>query len=61
MPVTRPERPQFVNGAERHVWQLLHDQLGPEDALISGLRITDRAKDHEADFVVLMPGAGAPF
>lgn len=58
MPICRPERPKFANGAEQHVWSRLHDQLGRRDVLLSGLRITDHKKDHEADVVVVLPGAG---
>ena len=58
MPILRPEHPRFANGAEREVWQLLVDQLFDDEALLSGLRVTDRAKDHEADVVVLSPRAG---
>jgi hypothetical protein len=58
VPVLRPERPRFANGAERQVWELLRNQLRSNDILMSGLRITDRAKDHEADVVVILPGAG---
>jgi hypothetical protein len=58
MPILRPERPRFVNGAERQVWETLRDQLTAADALMAGLRISERRKDHEADLVVLMPGAG---
>jgi hypothetical protein len=54
----RPESPRFASGAERAVWQTLVRQLGDEDVLISGLRFTDRAKDHEADLVLLLPGFG---
>ncbi|MGN6608136.1 MAG: NERD domain-containing protein [Jatrophihabitans sp.] len=58
MPICRPESPRFQNGAEHKVWQTLRDQLGPSDVLISGLRFTDRSKDHEADLVLLLPGRG---
>lgn len=54
----RPESPRFANGAEKTVWDALCAQLGPSDVLLSGLRFTDRAKDYEADVVVLMPGYG---
>jgi hypothetical protein len=54
----RPELPRFASGAERAVWQTLVRQLGKDDVVISGLRFTDRAKDHEADLVLLLPGFG---
>ena len=59
MPILRPERPRFASGTERLVWELLRRQLRAEDVLMSGLRITDHGKDHEADVVVLLPGTGA--
>lgn len=40
------------------MWQRLCEQLGDEDVLISGFRVTDRDKDHEADLVLLLPGYG---
>ena len=58
VPTLRPERPKFANGAERTVWQHLRDQLSAEAALLSGLRVTTHAKDHEADVVVAVPGYG---
>ena len=53
-----PEDPRFTTTSEREVWTRLRDGLGDEDVLIANLRLTDDAKDHEADLVVLMPGAG---
>lgn len=58
MPICRPEQPRFGSGAERQVWDRLKVQLGPDDVLLAGIRVSDRAKDHEADLVVLMPGGG---
>ncbi|MDT0203803.1 NERD domain-containing protein [Nocardioides sp. AE5] len=55
---TFPAEPKFVNGAEREVFETLRDGLGDDDVVIANLRLTDEAKDHEADFVVLMPGIG---
>jgi hypothetical protein len=58
VPICRPEHPSFASSAERQVWGLLRDQLGKDDVLLTNVRVTDRAKDHEADIVLLMPGAG---
>ena len=58
MPILRPEHPRFASTAEQQVWQLLCDQLFDDEALLAGIRVTDRKKDHEADLVVLSPGAG---
>jgi ATP:corrinoid adenosyltransferase len=59
VPICRPENPRFASAAERQVWELLRGQLRKTDVLLSGIRVTDRKKDHEADLVVLMPDAGA--
>jgi len=53
-----PESPAFANTSERVVWECLRDSLAPDDVLIANLRLTDEAKDYEADLVVLMPGHG---
>ena len=53
-----PEEPTFVTASEREVWERLRDGLGPDDVLMSGVRLTDEDKDHEADLVVLMPDVG---
>jgi len=58
MPTCRPERPSLQSPTERIVWELLREQLGPDVLLLSGLRLTNRDKDHEADVVVAMPGHG---
>lgn len=58
MPVTHPESPGFANGAEHRVWQELDRQLGDEDFVVVGQRVTDHDKDHEADFVVAIDGLG---
>lgn len=58
MPQMSPDDPRFVNATEETVWNLLGDQLLDEDAVIFGQRVTDHVKDHEADFVVAIEGAG---
>lgn len=58
VPICLPEHPRFANQTERHVWTLLRDQLMDDDVLLAGVRVTDRMKDHEADLVVISPGAG---
>lgn len=40
------------------MWTRLRAQLGSGDLLLANVRITDRTKDHEADVVVALPGAG---
>jgi hypothetical protein len=58
MPRCIPEHPQLTTATEWATWQRLRDQLRPDDVLLSNVRFTDRTKDHELDFIVLMPGAG---
>lgn len=58
MTITLPEHPRLANETERKVWQLLVEQLGEQDLLIAGQRVTDHLKDHEIDFVVAIEGAG---
>ena len=58
MTVCRPESPAFESGAEREAWRRLRQQLGGADVLLANVRITDHAKDHEADLIVVLPGAG---
>ena len=58
MPVTLPEKPRFINDWEENVWRALDEQLGPDDLIVVGQRVTDHKKDHEIDFVVAIEGAG---
>ena len=58
MTTTGTETPRLANAAERRVWDALVDQLGPDDVVIPGKRVTDHLKDHEVDFVVAIEGAG---
>jgi hypothetical protein len=53
-----PENPQFETATEREVWEALRDELGPDDVLMANLRLTDEVKDHEADIVAVIAGAG---
>ena len=58
MPVLIPEAPSFTTSSEREVWELLREQLGDDDLLISGQRISARDKDHEIDICVAFADAG---
>ena len=58
MPVTLPEDPRLANDSERQVFDALCAQLGPDDVVIAGKRVTDHLKDHEIDFLVAIQGAG---
>ncbi|MGZ5416245.1 MAG: NERD domain-containing protein [Nocardioides sp.] len=53
-----PEDPRFTTESERQVWARLRDSLTPGAVLLANFRITDEAKDHESDLVVLMPEVG---
>ena len=53
-----PAEPVFLNNAEREVCERLVRNLGEDDVVLANLRLTDHHQDHEADLVVLMPGAG---
>lgn len=58
MSITHTDTPRLANRAERRVYQALVDQLQPNDLVVAGQRVTDHLKDHEADFVVAIEGAG---
>jgi len=53
-----PAEPLFTTESERVVWETLKRGLEQGDWLLANLRLTDEAKDHEADLVLLLPGAG---
>ncbi|QNN52333.1 nuclease-related domain-containing DEAD/DEAH box helicase [Nocardioides mesophilus] len=53
-----PEDPRFTTGSERQVWTRLRNSLPSGAVLLANFRITDEAKDHECDLVVLMPEVG---
>ena len=53
-----PEHPKFETATEREVWEVLRTKLGPDDVLMANLRLSDEVKDHEADIVAIISGAG---
>lgn len=53
-----PEHPKFETATEREVWEVLGAKLGPDDVLMANLRLSDEVKDHEADIVAIIAGAG---
>jgi len=57
-PLLVPEDPRFTTESEHAVWAQLRDTLAPRDTLIANHRLTDSAKDHEADLVIVMPDVG---
>ncbi|HPY24362.1 MAG TPA: NERD domain-containing protein [Mycobacterium sp.] len=58
MPIVIPDRPRPANASEEKVLNLLREQLGDDDVVVVGQRVTDHQKDHEIDFVVAIEGAG---
>ncbi|HSJ22567.1 MAG TPA: NERD domain-containing protein [Nocardioidaceae bacterium] len=58
MPILLPPEPSFTTPSEQKVWEALRDQLGEDDVLMAGLRISDRGKDHEIDLAVAFAGGG---
>lgn len=53
-----PVAPDFTTHSERIVWQQLRDTLPGGSLLLANRRVTDRSKDHEADLIAVVPGAG---
>ena len=58
MPTLIPAQPGFATTSERKVWELLRSQLGDDDVLVSGQRISSRDKDHEIDICVAFADGG---
>ena len=58
MPIVIPDRPRPANASEEKVLNLLREQLGDDDVVVVGQRVTDHQKDHEIDFVVAIEGGG---
>ncbi|RKS77500.1 AAA domain-containing protein [Motilibacter peucedani] len=58
MPRCLPEHPNFTTTSEKVAWEAVRAALGPDDVLVSNLRITDETQDYEADLVVILPGFG---
>jgi hypothetical protein len=56
-----PLEPGFGSGrtAERHVWEVLRDQLSADAALLHSVTMIERATEYEADLVIGGPGVGA--
>ncbi len=53
-----PAHPKFETATEREVWEVLKTELGRDDVLMANLRLSDEVKDHEADIVAIIAGAG---
>jgi hypothetical protein len=58
MPIVIPDRPRPANASEEKVLNLLREQLGDDDVVVVGQRVTDHQKDHEIDFLVAIEGGG---
>ena len=57
-PTLLPPQPTFTTISEGKVWEMLRDQLGPDDVLFSGQRISSRDKDHEIDIGIAFADGG---
>ena len=57
-PTLLPPQPTFTTISEGKVWEMLRDQLGPDDVLFSGQRISARDKDHEIDIGIAFADGG---
>ena len=57
-PTLLPPQPTFTTMSEDKVWRLLRDQLGPDDVLFSGQRISAHDKDHEIDIGIAFADGG---
>ena len=55
---TLPQSPTFTTTSEQEVWEHLRGNLSEDDVLLASVRLTDEAKDHEIDLIVLMPDVG---
>ncbi|WP_246160433.1 nuclease-related domain-containing DEAD/DEAH box helicase [Nocardioides humilatus] len=55
---TIPQEPRFITASEEEVWALLRDTLPDDAILLANIRLTDEAKDHEVDVLVLLPDVG---
>jgi hypothetical protein len=53
-----PAEPVFTTESEANVWRQVVGSLGDDDVVLANVRLTDEAKDHELDLVVLMPEVG---
>lgn len=58
MPITLPDEIRLATATERQVFKALVEQLGEHDVIVASQRVTDRSKDHEIDFVVVLQGVG---
>jgi hypothetical protein len=56
--ITPGETPRLADAAVRKVYQILLEQLPPNDGVIPGQRVTDHLEDHGIDFVAAIEGAG---
>ena len=58
MPILLDDEPTFATQSERTVWELLREQLGPDDLLGAGVRVTRKGQDREIDLLVGLAGHG---
>ena len=58
MPRLPDDAPVLATASEKAVWDVLCGQLGDDDLLLAGVRVTHRGEDREVDFVVAFAGLG---
>ncbi|MEL4358377.1 MULTISPECIES: NERD domain-containing protein [unclassified Luteococcus] len=54
----QPGQPAFTTPSEREVFERVVAQLDEDCLVLANLGVSDSAKDHEIDLLVLMPGSG---
>jgi hypothetical protein len=52
VPILLDDQPVFATTSERAVYELLATQLGPDDLLGAGVRVTLGGEDREIDLLV---------
>ncbi len=58
MPILLDDDPTFATPSERTTFELLREQLGPDDLLAAGVRVTRKGVDREIDILVGLAGHG---
>lgn len=58
MPILLDDNPSFVTASEQAVYEALQQQLGPDDLLGAGVRVTRNGEDREIDILVGLAGGG---
>ena len=53
-----PAHAELETAPEGEGWEVVRMELGPDDVLMASLRLSVEGKDHEADIVAIIAGAG---